>query len=190
LSESRRGFSAIPAVEDEIDRLRPLTRLSLLNSDFTDSNIKESLSRNQFSVIHLATHGQFSSKAENTYLLTWDDEIGANEFSDLLSSTLREDRPVELLVMSACQTATGDDRAALGLAGIAVRAGARSTIASLWSVNDVATADLMSELYTQLSTLEVSKAEALRQAQLALLRDPVFSHPYYWSAFVLVGNWL
>jgi CHAT domain-containing protein len=92
--------------------------------------------------------------------------------------------------LSACQTASGDKRAALGLAGVAVRAGARSTIASLWYVSDRATAQLMTEFYRQLSDRPQSKAQALRGAQQALLQNEEFSTPYFWSAFVLVGNWL
>ncbi|MGC1245697.1 MAG: CHAT domain-containing protein, partial [Spirulinaceae cyanobacterium] len=83
-------------------------------------------------------------------------------------------------------------RAALGLAGFALRSGALSTVATLWSVNDQSTAELMSEFYQQLTKVDVSltKAESLRQAQLKLLKNPLYNHPYYWAPFVLVGNWL
>ena len=95
-----------------------------------------------------------------------------------------------MLILSACETAAGDNRAALGLAGFAVRAGARSTLATLWSVNDQASAVIMEEFYKQLSTNKLSKAEALRQAQLTMLADRWYKHPFYWSAYTLVGNWL
>ncbi|NJK27840.1 MAG: CHAT domain-containing protein [Coleofasciculaceae cyanobacterium SM2_3_26] len=98
--------------------------------------------------------------------------------------------PIELLVLSACQTAVGDDRAALGLAGVAVRAGARSTLASLWSVNDEATSLLMTRFYQELADPSVTKAEALRRAQVSLLQNPETEDPFLWAAFVLVGNWL
>ena len=94
------------------------------------------------------------------------------------------------MVLCACQTAEGDDRAALGLAGMAIRSGARSTLATLWSVNDNSTAALMSAFYEELSSAELSKAEALRRAQIKILQTPEYSHPYYWSPFVLIGNWL
>ena len=94
------------------------------------------------------------------------------------------------MVLSACQTAEGDDRAALGLAGMAIRSGARSTLATLWSVNDGSTAALMTEFYNELSNGELTKAEALRRAQIKILQTPEYSHPYFWSAFVLIGNWL
>ena len=92
--------------------------------------------------------------------------------------------------MSACQTAVGDNRATLGLAGFALRSGARSTVASLWSVSDDATSDLMREFYAKLTQSKISKAEALRQAQLHLLANSLYAHPYFWSPFILVGNWL
>ena len=98
--------------------------------------------------------------------------------------------PIELLILSACQTAAGDKRAALGLAGVAVRSGARSTIATLWSVQDESTADLMTQFYQALNQPQVTKADALRQAQLSLLHSPQYQHPFYWASFVLVGNWL
>ena len=95
--------------------------------------------------------------------------------------------------MSACNTAQGDNQAILGLAGVAVRAGARSTIATIWGANDEATANLMGKFYQNLAAdTNISKAKALRQAQLALLaeEDSQYRHPYYWAPFVLIGNWL
>jgi len=99
---------------------------------------------------------------------------------------------LELLVLSACETAAGDNRSALGLAGVAVRSGARSTVATLWRVDDQATATLISEFYNQLvkaNQTGISKAEALRRAQLTILKKPEYQSPYYWGAYVLLGNW-
>ena len=191
LTEARQGFSALPSVGVEIEHIATLAPSQVfLNRDFTEANLKTLLDRLPFRVVHLATHGQFSSKPEDTFILTWDEKVGVRELKDLLEIRNRnESIPIELLVLSACQTASGDDRAALGLAGLAVRSGTRSTLATLWSVNDRATAELMVEFYQQLAT-RTSKAEALRQAQLALLYSPEFARPYYWAAFVLVGNWL
>jgi CHAT domain-containing protein len=142
-------------------------------------------------VVHLATHGQFSSKAEDTFILTWDDRINIKQLNNVLKTRdRRESSIIELLVLSACQTAVGDKRAALGLAGMAVRAGARSTLASLWSINDAATASFMIKFYQNLADNKVTKAEALRRAQLALLQNPEYRHPYFWAPFILVGNWL
>ena len=111
----------------------------------------------------------------------------------LRTGSLKRSQPIELLVLSACNTAQGDDEAILGLAGVAVRAGARSTIATLWGANDEATANLMGKFYQNLAAdTQISKARALRQAQLELLveEDSLYRHPYYWAPFVLIGNWL
>ncbi|MCT7991974.1 CHAT domain-containing protein, partial [Laspinema olomoucense] len=99
-------------------------------------------------------------------------------------------RPIELLVFSACETASGDSRAALGLAGVALRAGARSTIATLWQVSDESTAALMVRFYQELAQGEgITKAEALRRAQVSLLQEGRYRTPYFWSPYILVGNW-
>ncbi|MGB6297131.1 MAG: CHAT domain-containing protein, partial [Rivularia sp. (in: cyanobacteria)] len=193
LTQPRQGFSALPAVETEIARISKLIKnQTLLNEQFTRPQVQNKIESAPFSVIHLATHGQFSSKAEDTFLLTWKNRINVKDLGKWLknpSSNLRNREPIELLVLSACQTAKGDNRAALGLAGVAVRSGARSTLATLWSVQDKSTADLVTEFYRVLTQDGINKAQALRQAQLSLLKNPKYQHPYYWSPFVLVGNW-
>ncbi|HBE60967.1 MAG TPA: hypothetical protein DEG17_13190 [Cyanobacteria bacterium UBA11149] len=192
ITEARQGFSALPGVEVELKQIGTEVNANLLlNQDFTKKTLEDRIKSVPFPVIHLATHGQFSSKAEDTFLLTWNDRINVKDLDRLLRSTERSDRePIELLVLSACQTATGDRRATLGLAGVAVRSGARSTLATLWSVRDASTAELMTEFYRELTQTEVSKAEALRQAQLILLKQSKYQHPFFWAPFVLVGNWL
>lgn len=196
VSEARQGFDALPGVAWELQSIgAAIPTTKLLNQSFTESNLKAAISSVPFSIIHLATHGEFSSKSENTFILAWDNRINAKELNNLLQRHKKDDRAIELLVLSACRTAVGDRRAALGLAGVAVRAGARSTLASLWYVSDDATAVLMTKFYQELAQSQttgnsITKAEALRRAQQALMRDERFSHPYFWSAFVLVGNWL
>jgi len=192
LTEARQGFSALPGVAVELQQITTeVSAKLLLNQDLTNQNLIQQLSNVPFNVVHLATHGQFSSNAEETFILTWDDRLKVKQLSDLLRNRdVRSSTPLELLVLSACQTASGDQRAALGLAGVAVRSGARSTVATLWSVNDEAAATLMARFYQELTQPGMTKAQALRQAQLALLREPQFKQPYYWSPFVLIGNWL
>jgi CHAT domain-containing protein len=193
LSESRQGFAPLPGVKQEIEQIEQIEQLVtsniLLNDSFTELNFNRSASQTPFRVVHLATHGQFSSQAEDTFVLTWDNRINIDELSRLLRGDSKQLRPIELLVLSACQTATGDRLATLGLAGIAVRAGARSTVASLWSVSDRATVTLMTNFYRELAQDNITKAEALRQAQISTLKNDAFSHPFFWSAFILVGNW-
>ncbi|MEQ8996959.1 MAG: CHAT domain-containing protein [Coleofasciculus sp. B1-GNL1-01] len=192
LSEERGGFSALPGVEVELKKISDQVPSEMLfNQEFTTNTLKQEIGAIPFPVIHLATHGQFSSEVEDTFILTWEGQVNVNDLDQLLQVREREDsQPIELLVLSACQTATGDQRAALGLAGVAVRSGARSTLATLWSVRDESTAQLMAEFYQYLTQAENSKAESLRQAQLSILKNPDYEHPYYWAPFVLVGNWL
>jgi CHAT domain-containing protein len=193
LSEARQGYSALPNVKGELQEINKQVPSSstFLNASFTKQNLTQTLTSLTFPIIHLATHGNFSSEAENTYLLTYDGKLTIENLYQLLRSNNRSDlEPIELLILSACQTAVGDKRAALGLAGMAVRAGARSTIASLWSVDDEATSKFMIALYQSLSSANVTRAESLRLAQQALLKNAKYDHPFYWSPFVLLGNWL
>ncbi len=192
LTESRQGFPALPGVALESQQIASsLTAQVVLDQDFTRNSLQSRIQKNAFPLIHLATHGQFSSRLSDTFLLTWDDRITIQDLRQLLvSRSTLGTQPIELLVLSACETAEGDKHSALGLAGLSVRSGARSTLATLWSVNDESTAKLMTEFYQFFTKKRLSKAAALRQAQLAILQQPEYRHPYYWAAFVLVGNWL
>ncbi|MEM9217568.1 MAG: CHAT domain-containing protein [Cyanobacteria bacterium P01_F01_bin.150] len=193
LSESRQDFPALPGVQTELTDIQSQLSESevLLNETFTSDAIQDAINQVPFPVVHLATHGEFSSNLEDTYILTWSDRLSIDQLnSTLKAGELRRDRPIELLVLSACQTAEGDDLAALGLAGMAVRAGARSTVATLWQLSDAASPILMERFYRELRSGKVTKAQALRQAQLTLLNDPTYSLPYFWSPIVLVGNWI
>ncbi len=191
ISEGRQGFSPLPNAKTEIDLIsKILPHQKLFNEQFTSKPVSTNLVASNAPFVHFATHGQFSSKAEDTYILTWDSKLNLDQFSNLLKDRgSRSNNAIELLVLSACQTATGDKRATLGLAGVAIRARAKSTIASLWSVSDEATQDLMVNLYKNLATKNLSKGEALRQAQQTLLQNPKYRSPYFWAPFVLVGNW-
>ncbi len=193
LSESRQGFSALPSVVSEVKEIQAAVPSQvLLNQAFTETALQQAIGSQTAPIVHLATHGQFSSKKDQTYVLTWDQQMGITTLNSLLQvSELNRSGPIELLVLSACETATGDKQAALGMAGMAVRAGARSTIASLWQINDEGTSILMSRFYQELAKGKTTKAEALRQAQLVILKEPRFrQHPYFWAPYVLVGNWL
>ncbi len=193
LSKETQNFRALPNVEREIQKIATMlsTATPLLNETFISESIQKQISKIPFRVVHLATHGEFSSNAEKTFILTWNNRLGVKQLGELLQTRDQDQRiPIELLVLSACKTAKGDNRATLGLAGIAVRSGARSTIASLWSVEDSATATFMENFYQELAVLGTTKADALRKAQLHLFKNPQFTHPFYWAPFVLVGNWL
>jgi CHAT domain-containing protein len=193
LTAARQGFSALPAVLEEVSQIeKEMNPRVFLDQDFTSQRLENQLKQSEYNTIHLATHAQFSSSADETFLLTWDGRIKVKEFGDLLQIRQQNNaETIELLVLSACQTAEGDRQASLGLAGLAVRSGARSTVATLWAVRDESTALFMSEFYKQLSSgSPTTRAEALRQAQLTVLANPNYNHPFFWSPFVLVGHWL
>jgi CHAT domain-containing protein len=192
LTEQRYGFSALLNVSRELAQIQSeLPSQVLLNQAFTSTALQNQIGALPFPVVHLATHGQFSSKAEDTFILAWDKPINVNELDALLrSSNQTRSEAIELLILSACETAAGDKRAALGLAGMALRSGAHSTLASLWSLDDESSANFFSQFYRELVSKKVTKAEALRQAQLYLLHNPNYRHPVHWAAYVLVGNWL
>jgi len=187
-------FSGLPNVQDELTKIQSQVPGELIvNQDFTNDAIQKAIGLAPFPVVHLATHGLFSSTPEETFILTWNDTLNIDQLNQLLRGREEGQRePIELLVLSACQTATGDRRAALGLAGVAVKAGARSTLATLWVVDDAATAQLMINFYQELNQDKtISKAQALRRAQISMLKEGgERQKPYYWAPFVLVGNWL
>ncbi|MBW4594109.1 MAG: CHAT domain-containing protein [Brasilonema angustatum HA4187-MV1] len=192
LSEPRSGFDALLNVKRELNEIRSQVPSSiLLNQEFTSTALQNKLNSLPFPVVHLATHGQFSSKAEETFIVAWDERIYVKDLNKLVQ-TVELNRPeaIELLILSACQTATGDERSGLGIAGVAFQAGARSTIASLWNLDDESTAVLMSKFYQELANKKLTKAEALRRAQLALLQNPKYKRPMYWAPYVLLGNWM
>ncbi|MFN6468328.1 MAG: CHAT domain-containing protein [Nostoc sp. SerVER01] len=183
-------FAPLLGIKSEFDGINKagVSTTSLLDGDFKKKNLESEISETSFNIVHLATHGQFSSRLEDTFILDFDGEINVKDFDTLFRTQSKS--IVELLVLSACQTATGDNRAALGLAGAAVRAGARSTIASLWQIDDKSTAMFVSAFYQQLKSGKITKAEAVHRAQLKLLNHPNYKAPSFWSSYVLIGNWL
>jgi CHAT domain-containing protein len=190
LSESVQGFPALPYVLLEMKTIRQFYDSKLfLNSQFRIPLVRKELEVSPYSIVHIASHGEFSNNAAETYLLTWDERLTMDQLEQLIRISRFRKAPVELLTLSACQSAAGNDRAALGLAGLSVKAGARSALATLWYINDQASSDLVSEFYRQLSDPLVGKAKALQQAQLTLQKDRRYQHPCYWAPFLLVGNW-
>ena len=202
---------AVPIELEAITRLIPRSR-SILNSDFTLENLQQQRQRFPFAIVHLATHGEFNAGViQNSFIRLWNSSLRLDQLRQLQFNN----PPVELLVLSACRTAVGNDTAELGFAGIAAQTGAKSVLASYWQVDDVGTLALMSEFYHHLQSAPI-RAEALRRAQVAMLKgqvtieagelvfasqatriplqlnDPelskVLRHPYYWAGFTIVGN--
>ena len=193
VSEARSGFPALPYVAKEIEQITAQIpdHDVLLNQDLTRDNLNDYLTEVSSEVVHLATHAEFGASPEDTFILTWEGKLSIQAMASLLRSRSRASEvPIDLLVLSACETATGNSRAVLGIAGMAIRSGVRSTLAGLWSLDDEAAAAFMGHFYQALAQPNTTKAAAFRQAQLALMKDPQFRAPYFWSPFVLVGNWL
>ena len=191
VTKAVQGYDALPSVNIELDRIGGMyPAVTLRDEQFLISRAEQELSEGEYSIVHIATHGEFSSDYRNSYLLTYDDKLTMSKLEKTIGVRKYEEQPLELLVLSACQTAVGDDRAALGLAGVAIKAGARSAVATLWFINDEATSRLMTEFYHQLKTPTVTKAQALQNAQLTLINSNNRNHPYYWAPFLLLGNWL
>jgi len=191
LTEPVQGFPGLPYVSDELRATTGFFRGQiLLNKEFRVSNMEKELKQEPFSIVHIASHGHFGKDAAETFILTFDERFTMNQFGEFVGLFRFRDEPLDLLTLSACETAAGDDRAALGLAGVAVRAGAQSAIATLWHVNDPASFELIVEFYRQLGTAQMSRAAALRAAQLKMLNDLRYDHPGYWAPFLLINNWL
>ncbi|MBD2544249.1 CHAT domain-containing protein [Planktothricoides sp. FACHB-1370] len=207
------NLNPLPAVPAEMKIITQEIRqgASFLNQDFTLQNIQKQHAEKQYPIVHLATHGEFNpGDLSNSYIQLWDQKLGLNDIRQLGL----HDPAVDLLVLSACQTAVGNEEAELGFAGLAVQAGVKTAIASLWYVSDEGTFGLMTEFYKQLGIAPI-KAEAMRQAQLSMINGNVeieggqlrgsrgtytlpeslqsaenqkLTHPYYWAAFTLIGS--
>jgi CHAT domain-containing protein len=192
LSEAVQDFPPLDFVPGELKSIEPLyPSRTLLNADFVLPTLREKMTQEQFSIVHIASHGQFGRDASQTFVLTHDARLNLNDLEAMIRPSQYRGQPVEMLVLSACQTAAGDDRAALGLAGVAVKAGARSALATLWFVNDQSTGVLVKEVYNQLrQNPGLSKAKALQAAQIKLINDRRYRHPCYWSPYLIIGNWL
>ena len=191
VTEAVQGFPALPNVAAELQELQTLLgSQNLVNREFLAANFEKRLKEEQFSIVHVASHGEFGNDVENTFLLTFDDKLSLDRLNQMVGVFRFRDDPLELLTLSACDTAAGDDRAALGLAGIAIKAGARSALATLWNINDEAAVDLVLDFYRELKNPATSRAVALQRAQLKLIENPRYEHPGYWSAFLMINNWL
>lgn len=191
VTESVQGFPPLPYVSRELEAIRDLYgATTLVNQEFLTSRLEKQLKEEPFTIVHIASHAQFGGEVEKTFLLTFDDKLTMNRLDQFIGLFKYRDDPLELLTLSACETAEGDDRAALGLAGVAIKAGARSALATLWFINDQASAELVAEFYRELKDPSISRAIALQRAQLKILSNPSYEHPGFWSPFLLINNWL
>jgi len=191
LSEATQGFPPLPHVSMELLTIKRLYGGDqLINRQFVVPAFEKELKEQRISVLHIASHGRFEKDVAQSFILTYDDRLTMERLDQYVGLFKFRQDPLELLTLSACETAMGDDRAALGLAGVAIKAGARSALATLWSINDTASSTLVEEFYRQLSDASISKAVALQRAQVKMLHDGAYDHPAYWSPFLLLNNWL
>jgi CHAT domain-containing protein len=181
---------ALPGVSEEIRALSTAIGGSrLLDSEFTADRFRTEVSSGKYRVVHIASHAVFSRSAQSSFILAYDEMLTLAELQRLLRSGEVQANPIDLLSLSACQTAEGDDRAPLGIAGAALQANAGSALGSLWPVEDSATKTLMVRFYELLAKEHQGKSKALQRAQAELLANPAFRHPFYWAPFILVGDW-
>ena len=191
LTEGVQGFAPLPNVQQEIQDIQDLFGgTSLLNKEFLKTNIEREMKQEKFTIVHIASHGKFDQNPEDSYVLAYDQKLTMNQLGELIGLFQFRQTPLDLLTLSACETAAGDERGALGLAGVAIKSGARSALATLWFINDQASSLLVNQFYTQLKQSSHSKAQALRDAQLTLLDHVIYRHPSYWAPFLLINNWL
>ncbi|XHX77981.1 MAG: CHAT domain-containing protein [Stenomitos frigidus ULC029] len=215
ISESTQNQEPLPAVPIEVSILvnQLWSGKLAFNSSVTLENLKAFRQEQPFGIIHLATHADFyPGTIDNSYIQLWNAKLRLDQVRQLGWN----DPQIELLVLSACATALGDREAELGFGGLAVQTGVKTAVASLWYVSDAATTALMAGFYKDLRTARI-KADALRQAQLAMatgkvflqngrlqgietgegialppaslaIRDRQLTHPFYWAAFTMIGN--
>lgn len=183
--------NVLPFVSEELKGIGEITGGRVIRDrEFTLENLTDAFKQTDFAVVHMATHGFFGGRPGETYLQTYDGRLTMDRLDRLLSFGRFRKHPVELLTLSACQTALGDERAALGLGGIALKAGVKSAVATLWFISDRAATTVMTEFYGQLSHANTSKAAALQNAQRKLIESKEYRHPAFWAPFLLIGNWM
>jgi len=191
LTEGVQGFAPLPNVHQEIQDIQNLFGgKALVDKDFLALNIEREMKKEEFTIVHIASHGKFDKDPQNSYVLAYDQKLTMTRLGELMGLFQFRKTPLDLLTLSACETAVGDERAALGLAGVAIKSGARSALATLWFINDQASSILVQRFYAQLKQSSHSKAEALQQAQISLLDHAIYRHPGYWAPFLLINNWL
>jgi CHAT domain-containing protein len=189
-TELRRSLE-LPGVKDEVQAIaRILDGHSLLDSDFTARAFQSQAQSGEYRIVHVASHGVFGGSADASYIMAFDDVLSMNDLQALLRDERLRRKPIELLSLSACQSAEGDERSPLGISGAAMKARAKSVLGTLWPVEDTAARVVMEGFYGSLARDRLNKVRALQHAQREAMRDPRFGHPFFWAPFVLIGNWL
>jgi len=187
-------YPPLPAVADELAAISEIfdTRV-LLDGSFTVEALADDIARRGFGVVHIATHAEFGPDPADNFIIAPDGRLDIGRIEAIMRvRAVRDDTPVDLLTLSACNTAAAGgevaERAPLGLASVGFRAGARTVVASLWPAEDRATAQLMERFYEELRA-GAGRAEALRRAQASLIARPDTADPFQWANFILIGDW-
>jgi CHAT domain-containing protein len=162
---------------------------SRLIRDFRKADLQAALSDGHVDILHVATHAAFNGRTDRSFIVANGEAISLSDLRGMIATDRVRGDELSLLVLSACETAVGDDQASMGLAGAAVQAGAQSALASLWEVSDEATVELMKGFYTAYHAGS-GKAAALRQAQLKMIAaGGGLEQPGLWAAFTMLGGW-
>ncbi|MBI1891795.1 MAG: CHAT domain-containing protein [Burkholderiales bacterium] len=190
-NEKLKQILSLAGVKDEIETISKIAPgETLLNQGFSLNAFGQQVTRGDYRIVHIASHGLFGGTADTTFIMAHDDLITIDKLQNFLRSAGQHDGQIELLTLSACETAEGDDRAPLGLSGAALKARAKTALGSLWPVADDAAKALMAEFYKNMQLPGVSKAKALQAAQLKLIANRSLAHPFFWAPFIVVGSWL
>jgi CHAT domain-containing protein len=180
---------SLPSVEQEISTVaQKESSTTLMNDQFTASALKADIETGQYHKVHIASHGYFGRNAKDSFIMAYDQNLSLLDFKASLEAESLKLEPIELLTLSACKTAEGDDRMLLGFSGLAVKSNVLSAVGSLWSINDDATMEFMRLFYDGLNR-SLNKAQAMREAQINMIKNKKFKHPFFWSPFILIGNW-
>ncbi len=190
LSKNKAGNTILPGVSDELTQIREMFGGNiLLNNRFTYENLRDELNKDDFSIIHLATHGYMGGVRRDIFMETFDGEISMENLENLIKLGRFRNNKVDLLTLSACDSGVGDERAAMGLGGVALKAGVKSSLATLWYINDQAATKVVTVFYSHYGKEGISKARALQKAHITMIKSEKFNHPAYWAPFLLIGDW-
>ncbi|MHC5932909.1 CHAT domain-containing protein [Nostoc sp.] len=198
-----KSFGKLFSVPEEVSAIKSLfpNYTDLIDDNFVPESFKQKLEKTTYPIVHIASHAQFGIIPEDTFIVTGKNQkLTINQLENSLRNLNSKLDSVELLVLTACETAVGDDRATLGLAGVALQVGVKSAIASLWSVTDASTAELVKTFYTNYRNAGMSIAEALQKAQIRMINakklpssegiNIKYDNPVYWAPMIAIGNWL
>ncbi len=200
VTEATQGYPKLPYATKEFEEMKGLfTQVTPLLDDsgegrnqvkaFKTQNFKDALNHSRYDLIHIISHAEFAQSAKDIAIVTYDGKLSLDDLESLLDIPQRE-KPLELLTLSACSTAAGEETqwAALGLSGVAIKTGTRSSLATLWQAYDLTTYMLVIRFYRNWQSSSQTKAQALQEAQKSVI-DSVYRHPFFWAQLVLIGNW-